>query len=189
MTGGETLNNNALGFIELKSIPVGVEATDEMLKSGNVELVMSSAICPGKYMTMISGDVGAVRASVATGEKVGGSFVIDAFIIPNIHDAVMPALLGVQELPELDAIGMIETIDGISSILAADAAVKASKINLLEVRIARGLGGKAFITMTGDISAVNTAIDAAIKALEDTGMITSHIAIANPHKDTKNALV
>lgn len=181
--------NKALGFIELKSIPVGVEATDEMLKSGNVELITSTAMCPGKYMSMIAGDVGAVRASVQTGEKVGGSSVIDSFMISNIHDSVMPALLGIQEAPELNSIGMIETIDGISCILAADACAKASNVKLLEIRIARGLGGKAYLTMTGDISSIKTAIDAAINELSELGTITSHIAIANPHKDIKKALV
>lgn len=179
----------ALGFIELKSIPAGVQATDEMLKSGNVELVMSSAICPGKYMTIITGAVGAVQAALRTGERVGGTFVIEAFMISNIHDSVMPALIGCQELPPLSSIGMIETIDGISAILAADAAAKASNITLIEVRIARGLGGKAFITLTGDVSSVNTAIEAAKSALSETGTITSHITIANPHPDIKNALV
>ncbi len=179
----------ALGFIELKSIPAGVQATDEMLKSGNVELVMSTAICPGKYITIISGDVGAVQASVKTGEKIGGYFVIDSFMISNIHDSVIPAMIGAQELPDLQAIGMIETIDGISSILAADAAAKASNITLIEIRIARGLGGKAFITLTGEVSSVKTAIAAAVDVLKETGSITSYMTIANPHKDIKHALV
>ncbi len=189
MDFGRKILDKALGFIEFKTIPVGVEATDEMLKAGNVELVMSSAICPGKYLSIITGDVGAVKNSIRNGEVTGGSYVIDSFTIPNIHNSVMPALLGIQEVPELESIGMIETIDGISSILAADAAAKASNIKLLEVRIARGLGGKAFLTMTGDISAVKTAINAAINELSSTGTITSHIAIANPHKDIRNALV
>lgn len=68
----------ALGFIEFKTIPVGIEATDEMLKSGNVELVTSTPICPGKFMTIISGDVGAVQSSIKTGERIGDSYVIDA---------------------------------------------------------------------------------------------------------------
>ena len=111
----------ALGFIEFKTIPVGIEATDEMLKSGNVELVTSTPICPGKFMTIISGDVGAVQSSIKTGERIGDSYVIDAYMISNINEKVMPALTGTMPMPEIESLGMVETIDGISSILAADA--------------------------------------------------------------------
>ena len=140
----------ALGFIEFKTIPVGIEATDEMLKSGNVELVTSTPICPGKFMTIISGDVGAVQSSIKTGERIGDSYVIDAYMISNINEKVMPALTGTMPMPEIESLGMVETIDGISSILAADAAAKASNIDLIEIRIARGLGGTADFIGTGE---------------------------------------
>ncbi|MGI6108627.1 MAG: BMC domain-containing protein [Eubacteriaceae bacterium] len=178
----------ALGFIEFKTIPVGIEATDEMLKSGNVELVTSTPICPGKFITIISGDVGAVQSSVRTGEKVGGSYVVDSFMIANINEKVMPALTGTMPLPDVESLGMVETIDGISSILAADAAAKASNIDLLEIRIARGLGGKAYFIITGEVSSVKRAIQASIDVLKDTGSITSHTVIARPHKDIRSAL-
>lgn len=178
----------ALGFIEFKSIPVGIEATDQMLKSGNVELVASTPICPGKYMTIISGDVGAVNASVREGERIGQNFTIDAFVIANINEKVMPALTGSSELPDITSLGMVETIDGISAILAADAAVKASNVDLIEVRIARGMGGKAYFTLTGEVSAVNTAISAAKDTLKESGTITSYTVIPRPHKDIKRVL-
>ncbi|MFR2181222.1 MAG: BMC domain-containing protein [Hominilimicola sp.] len=38
---------------------------------------------------------------------------------------------------------MVETFTAASAIQAADAAVKASDIELIEVRVARGLGGNA----------------------------------------------
>ena len=178
----------ALGFIEFKTIPVGIEATDEMLKSGNVELVTSTPICPGKFMTIISGDVGAVQSSIKTGERIGDSYVIDAYMISNINEKVMPALTGTMPMPEIESLGMVETIDGISSILAADAAAKASNIELIEIRIARGLGGKAYFIVTGEVSSVNRAIQAAIDVLKETSSITSHTVIARPHKDLKNIL-
>lgn len=178
----------ALGFIEFKSIPVGIEATDQMLKSGNVELVTSTPICPGKYMTIISGDVGAVKASVREGERIGEHYVIESFVIANINQKVMPALTGVMPIPEIISLGMVETIDGISAILAADAAVKASNVDLIEVRIARGMGGKAYFTLTGEVAAVNTAIAAAKEALKESGTITSYTVIPRPHKDLKFVL-
>lgn len=97
-------------------------------------------------MTIISGDVGAVQSSIKTGERIGDSYVIDAYMISNINEKSAPALTGTMPMPEIESLGMVETIDGISSILAADAAAKASNIELIEIRIARGLGGKRILS-------------------------------------------
>lgn len=175
----------AIGFIEFKSIPIGIEATDQMLKSGNVELLSANPLCPGKYVTLICGDVGAVKASIKNGVLVGGIYVLESHVIPNIHPAVLPALLGVGEPEEIKSLGVIETINAISSICVADAAVKAANINLLEVRMARGLGGKAFVILTGEVSSVKTAVKAAQAEMADLGVITSYTVIASPHKDIK----
>ena len=62
-------------------------------------------------------------------------------------------------------------------------AAKAAKIQLLEIRIARGLGGKGFLVFTGEVSSVRSAVKAVANALEETGVITSHCVIPSPHKD------
>ena len=53
----------------------------------------------------------------------------------------------------------IESFSVASLIEGADAAAKASAIQLVEVRLA--MGGKAFFTCTGSVSAVEAAVDAA----------------------------
>ncbi|MQM73660.1 MAG: BMC domain-containing protein [Eubacteriaceae bacterium] len=180
---------NAIGFIEFKSIPIGIESTDQMLKSGNVELVTATPICPGKYVTIISGDVGAVRSSVKNGEVVGGMFVIESHVIPNIHQAVFPALMANVDVDNVQSIGIIETINAISSIVVADTAVKAANITLVEVRMARGLGGKAFVIMTGEVSPVKQAVKAAENAMREYGVITSTSVIASPHQDVRKLIL
>jgi microcompartment protein CcmL/EutN len=47
-----------------------------------------------------------------------------------------------------------------SLIEGADAAVKAANVELIEIRLAMALGGKAFVTMTGNVAAVQSAVDA-----------------------------
>ena len=64
----------SIGLVELKSIPVGVQTADEMLKAANVDLLVATAICPGKYIIIISGQVGAVKSSMETG-KIGRAHV------------------------------------------------------------------------------------------------------------------
>ena len=178
----------AIGYIEFKSIPIGIEATDQMLKSANVELVSATPLCPGKFVTIVTGDVGAVKASLKDGEHVGGIFVLESHIIPNIHDAVFPALCGTGSVDDIKALGVIETINAVSSITVADTAVKAANIRLIEVRMARGLGGKAYVILTGEVQAVKTAVKAAQVEMEEAGVITSYTVIPSPHKNIKQVI-
>jgi microcompartment protein CcmL/EutN len=48
--------------MEFKTIPVAVFATDEMLKAAEVELIYAAPICPGKYITIVSGEVADVES-------------------------------------------------------------------------------------------------------------------------------
>ena len=75
----------AVGFVEVKSIPVGIQTADEMVKAGNVELLISSPMCPGKYIIIIGGQVGPVKAAMSRAELVAGIYLIDTHILDNIR--------------------------------------------------------------------------------------------------------
>ena len=62
----------SIGMIELNSIARAVETADVMMKAAEVGLVFSKPVCPGKFIIMISGDVGAVKASIAAGLDIAG---------------------------------------------------------------------------------------------------------------------
>ncbi|HNT98973.1 MAG TPA: BMC domain-containing protein, partial [Elusimicrobiales bacterium] len=57
-------NLNAIGGVELSSIAKGLETADAMLKTSDVRILVSRSICPGKYVILVSGEVGAVNAAV-----------------------------------------------------------------------------------------------------------------------------
>ena len=174
---------NAVGLLEFKSIAKGIEVTDEVLKSSNVELLFANPICPGKYISIVSGDVGAVKNAIEVGKKLGGIFQIEALVIPNIHRDVFPALTGTSEMTVMSCLGVIETMSALSSIMVADTAIKASNIKLVEIRLARGLGGKAFTLLTGEISSVKKAIAAVEEKYIPTGEILCASTIPNPEKE------
>lgn len=67
-------------------------------------------------------------------------------------------------------------------------AVKAANVELIEIRIARGLGGKGFVLLTGEVASVKQAIKAAEADMRDLGVITSYSVIASPHKDIKKVI-
>jgi len=173
----------AIGIVETSSIAKGFEVADALLKRASVELVVNRTICPGKYMVLIGGDVDAVNASVETGVEIGAHTVVDHFIIPNVHPDVFPAISGVTHLPELDALGVIEGFSVASIIEAADAAVKAADIQLITIHLAMAIGGKAFVSFTGDVAAVQSAVDAGSAIVEAKGLLVEKVVIPSPRKE------
>jgi microcompartment protein CcmL/EutN len=49
------------------------------------------------------------------------------------------------------------------------------------VRVARGLGGKAFVTLTGNVSAVTSAVEAGAALASREGILVGTAIIASPH--------
>ncbi|WP_343121156.1 BMC domain-containing protein [Intestinimonas butyriciproducens] len=89
--------------------------------------------------------------------------------------------MGTSEVGHIASIGVIETMTALTAVEAGDYAAKAANVRLMEIRIARGLGGKGFVILTGEVSAVRSAVKAAMNQLEETGDITSSSVIASPH--------
>ncbi len=177
------MKGSAIGIVETSSIAKGFEVADAVLKRADVQIVVNRTICPGKYMVLISGDVDAVNASIEAGVAVGAHTVVDHFIIPNIHPDVFPAISGVDHLPEIEALGVIEGFSVASVIEAADAAVKAATVQLITVHLAMAIGGKGFVTLTGDVASVQSAVDAGAAIIESKGLLVEKIVIPSPRPE------
>jgi microcompartment protein CcmL/EutN len=180
---------NSIGLIELTSIAAGFQVTDAMLKTAAVEVMLSRSICSGKYMVMVRGEVGAVEASVAAGVGAGNFSVIDSFVIPNLHESVFPAIAGSAKVETLEALGILESFSVAALIEGADAAAKTAAVQLIEIRLAMALGGKAFVTLTGDVAAVEAAIDAGAAVVGRKGMLVNRVVIPRPRPELLNEMI
>ncbi len=174
---------HAIGLVEFNSIAKGIETTDIMLKSANVELLTAKTTCPGKYIVMVGGDVDSVRQSVTNGEHEGGHMVVDRLILPNIHPAILPAISGVSPTEHRQSIGIVETFSIATCVYAADAAIKAANIELLSIHIAHGIGGKCYFIVNGHVSDVNTAVTIASQHAKENGLLVHGNVIFNPHEE------
>lgn len=178
----------AIGLVELNSIAKGIEAADAMLKAAQVELLEAKPVCPGKYIVMVSGDVAAVQSSVDAGKSIGASAAIDDFILPNVHPFVIKAISSASEVSEIKALGIIETFSIATLIIAADTAAKAGQVDLIEIRVGMGIGGKSFVTLTGDVSSVNSSVEAGVVLASARGMLIEKVVIPSPHYNLKQCL-
>ncbi|MBS4030926.1 MAG: BMC domain-containing protein [Clostridiales bacterium] len=179
----------SIGLVEFGSIALGIIGADVMLKTAEVELITAGTVCPGKYTVMVGGGVAAVESSVRAGVKQNETSVIDEFIIPNVHPEVFPAIAGVNNISQIDSLGVIETFSVASLIIAADAAVKAGAVRLVEIRLAIGMGGKSFVTLTGDVAAVKSAVQAGSDVAAVSGMLANKVIIPSPHSRLKEVII
>lgn len=178
-----------IGFLELNSIARGVEAADIILKTAEVELIYAKAGCPGKYYILFTGEVAAVQASLEAGAATGGSYTVDKCVIPRVHPQVIQAINLAASPENVNAIGVMEFFSVTASVYAADAAVKAADVDLIDVRLGTGIGGKSFVVLTGEVAAVREAIECGIQTENAKGMEVSHVVIPNPRREIFESLL
>lgn len=179
----------AIGVVESNSIPLGVLAGDAMVKAAAVRLVTAQTACAGKYIVLVSGEVAAVQAAVSAGVEEASSALVDSLVIPNVDERVIVAMSGAPAVDTAQAVGLVETFSLASAISAADTAVKTAQVELIEVRLGRGMGGKSFVVFTGEVAAAQAASKAIGESEGAKGLIGSSVVIPSPHMDMIQALL
>ncbi|MBM3851658.1 MAG: BMC domain-containing protein [Verrucomicrobia bacterium] len=183
------MSEKSVGLIELSSVAAGYLVADTMLKAGNVRLYLSRSICSGKYMVLVAGDASAVESAVAAGAEAARGCLIDRFVIPSLHPDVLAALGRTSVAPPTGALGVLESFNVATLLRAADAVAKSAAVQLLEIRLAMALGGKAFFTVTGDVASVQTAVAAGRAVIAEAGMLVNAVVIPRPHPDVYREMV
>ena len=174
--------SKAIAMVEYATVATGIQAADIMVKTAEVELLEAEVVCPGKYIVLISGDLSAVKAAVDNSKTQFPAKLIDSFVLGNPHESIFPAIYGTTDIENARALGVIETYSAASIIVAADIAAKTSLVDLIELRIAKGMCGKSYMYLTGEIAAVEAAIERAKAGEQDSAMFLDSSVIANPDK-------
>ena len=99
------------------------------------------------------------------------------FTFLDVVETVCPRFFVMENVK---ALGVLETFSAPSIIVAADAAAKTSLVDLIELRIARGMCGKSFMFITGEIAAVSAAIERAQEEVSKSGWFLDSSIIPNP---------
>lgn len=175
----------AIGMVEITTVSTGFAAADEMAKAADVEILQAEVTCPGKFVILVTGELSAVKASVDSAENRYRDKVIDTFVLGNPHESIFPAIYGTAEPKDVNAVGILETYDVAALIVAADLAAKTAIVELIELRLAKGMCGKSYMILTGSVSAVQAAIDKAKSETGDRGMFLDSTVIARPSDKLK----
>ena len=170
----------AIGMVEYKTVSSGIKAADLIVKTAEVELLEAQTVCPGKFIILFTGDLSAIRVSVDAAVKTYPESLIDSFVLGNHHESIFPAIYGTTQIEKVNAFGILETYDAASIIVAADVAAKTAIVDLIELRIAKGMCGKSYLILTGEVAAVESAIEKAKQSVAGNGMYLDSSVIAHP---------
>lgn len=157
----------ALGILELGSIARGVIVADAVVKRAPALLLMSRPVSGGKHLIMMRGQVAEVEESMEAGRLAAATALLDSLELPYAHEQLWPLLdqpmaaRGWQGDPAAESVAIVETTTVCAAVGAADTAVKTAPVVLRDMRLAAGIGGKAFFTFTGALADVEAAAEAA----------------------------
>jgi microcompartment protein CcmL/EutN len=179
----------AIGMIEFKTVSAGLVAADAMVKAASVELLEAQVVCPGKYIALITGELSAVRSAVDVAAACGEEQYIDSFVLGNPHESIFPAIYGTTRITNIRALGILETFDAASIIVAADEAAKTAMVELIELRIAKGMCGKSYLYLTGEVAAVEASISRAKAVAATNGMYLDSAIIAHPDEQVCKSIL
>jgi microcompartment protein CcmL/EutN len=177
----------ALALIELASIARGHRVADAMVKRAPVELLRCDPVSPGKFLVLVAGEVASVDEAYREGIAIAGADdgVLDRLFLPYADEQLPAALRGEVRtggVAGVEALGVVETRTVASTISSADAAVKVARVRLVEMQLARGIGGKAYFVLTGALAEIEAAVEAAVGVVEAANVVATEI-IAAPHED------
>ncbi|MCL5073163.1 MAG: BMC domain-containing protein [Actinobacteria bacterium] len=172
-----------IAIVEFKSISRGLIVTDAMLKTATVSLVLGTTLCPGKYLTIVEGDVAAVEKAQDTADRLGGRQVFSSFVVSGINNEVIGSISGNSAKLLLDSIGIIESLQMANLIKAADISLDSAEVEIVELRLGKGCGVNSFYIITGDLASINEACENAASFLSERGALIAFRVIANPDKN------
>lgn len=173
----------ALTLIEFSSIAAGIQAADAMVKRAPIDVMLAGTVQPGKYLVLVGGLTADVEESLAAGREVGRDAILDIVYLPQVHPSVVTALRGGRSPEPAEALGVLETSSVAAAIRAADAGVKGAQVELVEVRLADGLGGKGIVLYSGVVADVEIAVALGVESLQGPDALIRQVVIPQLHEE------
>ena len=174
--------NPALGLLEFDSVAAGIAAADAMVKRAPIGDLVTGSVQPGRYLVLIAGDVASVEESMEAGREMSVESLIAEIVLREVHQGVAAALRGKRIPGPVEALGVIETGSVAPLLAAADAGLKGAAVDLLEVNLADGLGGKAYLLFGGTVSDVEAAVSIGTSRV-DVGELVGAVVIPQLHDE------
>ena len=174
---------SALALIEFGDISAGIYAVDALLKKAPIAFIKCGTISRGRYLALIGGTTASVEESLGEGIAQGGESVLDRIMLADVHPRVYDAIVGTRRTGGHGALAIIETDTVAANVRAAEAALKGTPVDLVEIRLAdSGLSGRGLSLYRGALPDIEAAIDIVTRYLGQSGGELRHRIISAPHE-------
>ena len=169
----------AIAMIELGSIAAGTFAADKMVKRAPVELLRVGTVQPGKYLILVGGGTAEVEESYREGMQAAPAEILDEVLLPQVHPQVVKALNGARSFNGHESLVVLETSTVAAILRATDAAAKGAQVDVAELRLGNGLGGRGVAILTGELTDVEAAAEIATRSLAGRNVTLCHSIVSN----------
>lgn len=177
---------DALALLELRSISRGLRALDAMVKKAPVTVLEANLVEPGHYLILFAGGVAEVEEALEEGRVVGSDHVLDEMLLAYAHPSLLAGLAGEQlawDADVLDTLGVLEGERVAPTLHAADRALKEAAVALVGLRVAVGLGGRAWFVVCGAQHDVEASLEAGRSVLDRASAAHGSEVIPRPHEE------
>ena len=179
----------AILLLEFESIAVGIRAGDAMAKRAPLKTLHTGTIHPGRYLVLAGGEVADLEEAREAARDTGLESLRDEIFLPEVAPPVVRALVGERARRHDHALGIFETSSVPAVIRGADRAVKGSLVDVLEICMADGLGGKGYALFGGEVADVEEAIGLAEESLMRPDLLVAGVVIPQLHDEMAENLV
>lgn len=156
----------ALALLEIGSIARAAVVLDALTKQAHVRIVRSQAVTPGKFLILFAGEEGSVEEAFNKGRERADVALIDHLYLPDAEPRLVPAAAGAEEALVADEAILINEYHTVGAALRAlDRALKSAHVTCKKLRLAQGIGGKAYFVLGGELPNIQAAADAAAGAV------------------------
>ena len=132
-----------------------------MVKRSPVELLHAGTVQPGKYLILVGGGTAEVEESYREGMQAAPAEILDEVFLPQVHPRVVEALDGDRAFKDYESLVVLETSTIAAIVRATDAAAKGAQVEVAELRLGNGLGGRGLAILTGERTDVEAAAEIA----------------------------
>jgi microcompartment protein CcmL/EutN len=160
----------ALALLEFDSVAAGILAVDRMLKQSPIALLRCGTVHPGRYLALVGGSVASTEEAHAAGVWCAQEqrALRDEVLLPDPHPLVAAAISGERMAPQGESVGVVEVSTSPGLLRGVDAALKAVPVDLVEIRLADDLGGRALAVFDGLLPDVQEALQMTADRLGNT---------------------
>ncbi len=161
--GEPSIADPALAMLDVAEIPYGLRALDTLVKEAPVTVLGAGTIQCGRYLIMFAGQVQAVQFAFDKAIPAAGEAVFDSVLLPHAESRIVPAIqnAAIRWPAPGDTLGSVQAGSPPTLVRGVDGALKGAQVELVQLRIAEGLGGKAIAMLWGETPDVEAAISLA----------------------------